>query len=169
VAQVADPSLLALLETLNHGLNGALDDLCDSGYNVVGLDWLHDAAEAMRIANGRVTIYKVRLTVAQVADPSLLALLETLNHGLNGGRNGRVVGLDWLHDAAEAMRIANGRVTIQGNADPGMLYGHGHRLQSHLLQPLRQVGGDVAQIRKRERLERGRRQCCRLGLAARCG
>lgn len=34
-----------------------------------------------------------------------------------------VVGLDWLHDAADAMRIANGRVTIQGNADPGMLYG----------------------------------------------
>ncbi|KAJ5245927.1 hypothetical protein N7468_000910 [Penicillium chermesinum] len=34
-----------------------------------------------------------------------------------------VVGLDWLHDPAEAMRIANGRVTIQGNADPGMLYG----------------------------------------------
>ncbi|KAL4898227.1 Uroporphyrinogen decarboxylase [Aspergillus ambiguus] len=34
-----------------------------------------------------------------------------------------VVGLDWLHDPAEAMRIANGRVTIQGNADPGVLYG----------------------------------------------
>ncbi|KAJ5586762.1 uncharacterized protein N7459_002527 [Penicillium hispanicum] len=34
-----------------------------------------------------------------------------------------IVGLDWLHDPAEAMRIANGRVTIQGNADPGMLYG----------------------------------------------
>ncbi|KAF7712540.1 Uroporphyrinogen decarboxylase [Penicillium ucsense] len=34
-----------------------------------------------------------------------------------------VVGLDWLHDPAEAFRIANGRVAIQGNADPGMLYG----------------------------------------------
>lgn len=34
-----------------------------------------------------------------------------------------VVSLDWLHDPAEAMRIANGRVTIQGNADPGILYG----------------------------------------------
>ncbi|EAU37534.1 uroporphyrinogen decarboxylase [Aspergillus terreus NIH2624] len=34
-----------------------------------------------------------------------------------------VVGLDWLHDPAEAMRVANGRVTIQGNADPGVLYG----------------------------------------------
>ncbi|KAL4808664.1 Uroporphyrinogen decarboxylase [Aspergillus unguis] len=34
-----------------------------------------------------------------------------------------VVGLDWLHDPAEAFKIANGRVTIQGNADPGVLYG----------------------------------------------
>ncbi|KAF3168085.1 Uroporphyrinogen decarboxylase in heme biosynthesis [Orbilia oligospora] len=34
----------------------ALDDLCDSGYDVVGLDWLHDPAEAVKIANGRVTL-----------------------------------------------------------------------------------------------------------------
>ena len=35
----------------------------------------------------------------------------------------QVVGLDWLHDPAEAVRIARGRVTLQGNADPGVLYG----------------------------------------------
>ena len=35
-----------------------------------------------------------------------------------------VVGLDWLHDPAEAVRIARGRVTLQGNADPGVLYGN---------------------------------------------
>lgn len=34
-----------------------------------------------------------------------------------------VVGLDWLHDPADAVKIANGRVTLQGNADPGVLYG----------------------------------------------
>ncbi|KAK5074858.1 Uroporphyrinogen decarboxylase in heme biosynthesis [Lithohypha guttulata] len=34
-----------------------------------------------------------------------------------------VVGLDWLHDPAQAVEIANGRVTLQGNADPGVLYG----------------------------------------------
>ena len=34
-----------------------------------------------------------------------------------------VVGLDWLHDPADAMKIANGRVVLQGNADPGALYG----------------------------------------------
>ena len=34
-----------------------------------------------------------------------------------------VVGLDWLHDPAEAVRVSKGRVTLQGNADPGVLYG----------------------------------------------
>jgi uroporphyrinogen decarboxylase len=34
-----------------------------------------------------------------------------------------VVGLDWLHDPAEAVKMARGRVTLQGNADPGILYG----------------------------------------------
>ena len=35
----------------------------------------------------------------------------------------QVVGLDWLQDPAEAVRIARGRVVLQGNADPGVLYG----------------------------------------------
>ncbi|OAL36685.1 uroporphyrinogen decarboxylase [Fonsecaea nubica] len=34
-----------------------------------------------------------------------------------------VVGLDWLHDPKEAVKTARGRVTLQGNADPGVLYG----------------------------------------------
>ena len=35
-----------------------------------------------------------------------------------------VIGLDWLHDPAEAYKVAQqyGK-TIQGNADPGLLYG----------------------------------------------
>jgi uroporphyrinogen decarboxylase len=33
------------------------------------------------------------------------------------------VSLDWTHDPAEAARIADGRVTLQGNMDPGVLYG----------------------------------------------
>ena len=35
-----------------------------------------------------------------------------------------VIGLDWLHDPADAFKIAqsHGKV-LQGNADPGVLYG----------------------------------------------
>ncbi len=35
----------------------------------------------------------------------------------------QVVGLDWLHDPVEAVKVVRGRVTLQGNADPGTLYG----------------------------------------------
>ncbi|KAK9360571.1 Uroporphyrinogen decarboxylase [Lipomyces starkeyi] len=34
-----------------------------------------------------------------------------------------VVSLDWLFDPKEAMKIANGRVVLQGNLDPGTIYG----------------------------------------------
>lgn len=35
-----------------------------------------------------------------------------------------VVGLDWLYDPAEAVKVRGDRkVTLQGNADPGVLYG----------------------------------------------
>lgn len=35
-----------------------------------------------------------------------------------------VVGMDWLHDPAEAVRIRGDRkIVFQGNADPGVLYG----------------------------------------------
>jgi uroporphyrinogen decarboxylase len=36
-----------------------------------------------------------------------------------------VVGLDWLQDPADAVQMARKRVVLQGNADPGILYG-GH-------------------------------------------
>lgn len=35
----------------------------------------------------------------------------------------QVVGLDWTYDPAEAVKVARGRVTLQGNMDPGVLYG----------------------------------------------
>lgn len=35
-----------------------------------------------------------------------------------------VVGLDWLYDPADAVKVRGDRkVTLQGNADPGVLYG----------------------------------------------
>jgi uroporphyrinogen decarboxylase len=35
-----------------------------------------------------------------------------------------VVGLDWLHDPAQAVKVVGDRkIVIQGNADPGVLYG----------------------------------------------
>lgn len=72
----------------------ALEDLCESGYNVVGLDWLHDPADAMRVANGRVTIQGN-------ADPGVLyggraaitAAVEHMVKGFNGGKQGWIANL----------------------------------------------------------------------------
>lgn len=72
----------------------ALDSLCDLGYDVVGLDWLHDAAEAVRIARGRVVLQGN-------ADPGVLyggkeaitPLVEEMVSGFGGGKQGWIVNL----------------------------------------------------------------------------
>jgi len=72
----------------------ALDELCQSGYNVVGLDWLHDPAQAVQIARGRVTLQGN-------ADPGCLygsremitAVVEDMVKGFGGGKQGWIVNL----------------------------------------------------------------------------
>ncbi|KAL9624005.1 MAG: hypothetical protein Q9160_001758 [Pyrenula sp. 1 TL-2023] len=72
----------------------ALDNLCNSGYNVVGLDWLHDPAEAVRIAKRRVTLQGN-------ADPGILyggrkaitQVVENMVRGFGGGQQGWIVNL----------------------------------------------------------------------------
>lgn len=72
----------------------ALDELCESGYQVVGLDWLHDPAEAFNIANGRVALQGN-------ADPGVLygdraaitRLVEEMVSGFGGGKKGWICNL----------------------------------------------------------------------------
>lgn len=72
----------------------ALDDLCESGYNVVGLDWQHDPAQAMQVGRGRVTFQGN-------ADPGVLygdraAITEVVKDmvkGFNGGKQGWIANL----------------------------------------------------------------------------
>lgn len=52
-----------------------------------------------------------------------------------------VVGLDWLHDPAEAVRIASGRVVLQGNADPGLMYGNSATISSAVAAMVKGFGG----------------------------
>lgn len=47
----------------------------------------------------------------------------------------QVVGLDWLHSPAEAVEAAQGRVTLQGNADPAVLYG-GHQAITKVVEEM---------------------------------
>jgi uroporphyrinogen decarboxylase len=53
----------------------------------------------------------------------------------------QVVGLDWLHSPAEAVKTAKGRVTLQGNADPGILYGGHQAITKAVEEMVRGFGG----------------------------
>lgn len=72
----------------------ALDELCDSGYQVVGLDWLQDPEQAVKIAKDRVVLqgnmdpgilYGERKTIA--------AEVQDMVWGFGGGKLGWVANL----------------------------------------------------------------------------
>jgi uroporphyrinogen decarboxylase len=73
----------------------ALEDLCNTNYNVVGLDWLHDPAQAYKIARAKGK------TVQGNADPGVLygsresitAVVEEMTKGFGGGKQGWIANL----------------------------------------------------------------------------
>ncbi|KAH8815075.1 uroporphyrinogen decarboxylase [Xylogone sp. PMI_703] len=73
----------------------ALNDLCSLGYNVVGLDWLQDPAEAVRIRGDRPVAFQGN------ADPGLLygskeaitKAVEGMVRGFGGGKRGWIANL----------------------------------------------------------------------------
>lgn len=72
----------------------ALDELCQSGYQVVGLDWLHDPAEAVRVANGRVTLQgNFDPNVLYGGREHITEAVERTVKGFRGGKQGWIVNL----------------------------------------------------------------------------
>ncbi|KAG4426670.1 Uroporphyrinogen decarboxylase in heme biosynthesis [Cadophora malorum] len=73
----------------------ALDSLCDLGYQVVGLDWLQDPADAVKIRGNRPVVLQGN------ADPGILygtkenvtATLEKMIEGFGGGKQGWISNL----------------------------------------------------------------------------
>ncbi|KAM3066024.1 Uroporphyrinogen decarboxylase in heme biosynthesis [Clarireedia jacksonii] len=73
----------------------ALDSLCDLGYQVVGLDWLQDPAEAVRIRGNRSIVFQGN------ADPGVLygtrdaitRVVEEMVKGFGGGKQGWIANL----------------------------------------------------------------------------
>ncbi|AMD22388.1 HGR049Wp [Eremothecium sinecaudum] len=51
------------------------------------------------------------------------------------------VSLDWLWDPAKAVRINNGRVNLQGNLDPGVMYGTKENLTRKVEAMIKGFGG----------------------------
>lgn len=73
----------------------ALDSLCDLGYQVVGLDWLQDPKEAIKIRGDRPIVFQGN------ADPGVLygtreaitGVVEETVNGFGGGKGGWIANL----------------------------------------------------------------------------
>ncbi|KAF2730036.1 uroporphyrinogen decarboxylase [Polyplosphaeria fusca] len=73
----------------------ALDELCDTNYDVVGLDWLHDPAEAYKVARAKGK------TLQGNADPGVLyggkeaitGVVKEMVEGFGGGKQGWIANL----------------------------------------------------------------------------
>ena len=90
-------------------------ELSPSSFNDFALPYLRHIAAELPKRLKELQVEVVPMTV--FAKGAWYALDELCESGYD------VVGLDWLHDPTEAVRVARGRVTLQGNADPGVLYG----------------------------------------------
>lgn len=73
----------------------ALDDVCDLGYNVVGLDWLREPKDAVKIRGNRPIVFQGN------ADPGVLYgtrenITKAVKHmvdGFGGGKKGWIANL----------------------------------------------------------------------------
>ena len=72
----------------------ALDELCDSGYQVVGLDWLQDPAQAVKVANHRVVLQgNMDPGVLYGTKKAIAAEVRDMVWGFGGGKLGWVANL----------------------------------------------------------------------------
>ncbi|KKY26179.1 putative uroporphyrinogen decarboxylase [Diplodia seriata] len=73
----------------------ALEDLCDTNYNVIGLDWLHDPAETYKIsqAKGKVVQGNADPGVLYGSRQAITATVEEMVRGFGGGKQGWIANL----------------------------------------------------------------------------
>ena len=73
----------------------ALEDLCKTNYDIIGLDWLHDPAEAYRLtqAHGKVVQGNLDPGVLYGSEANLRAKVEKMVDGFGKGKQGWICNL----------------------------------------------------------------------------
>lgn len=73
----------------------ALDDLVETQYNVIGLDWLHDPAQAYKIAQakGKVVQGNMDPGVLYGSKESIATAVSEMVKGFGGGKQGWITNL----------------------------------------------------------------------------
>ena len=86
----------------------ALDELCDSGYEVVGLDWLQDPAQAVEIARGRAVLQgNMDPGVLYGGKSAITADVEDMVRGFGGGKEG------WVANLGHGEHILYGMISVR--------------------------------------------------------
>ena len=108
-------------------------ELSPSAFNVFSLPYLRYIAKELPEHLRNMGLKPVPMVV--FAKGAWYALDELCNSGYD------VVGLDWLQDPAQAVKIANNRVVLQGNMDPGVLYGSKSTITAEVKAMVQGFGG----------------------------
>lgn len=101
----------------------ALDELCDSGYQVVGLDWLQDPAQAMKIAKDRVVLQgNMDPGVLYGGKRAIIAEVTAMVWGFGGGKLGWIAnlghGMCLQSSSAISQQILTEYLGVQPGVDP---------------------------------------------------
>ena len=77
------------------GANQMLDSVCNLGYHVVGLDWLIDPSEAVKIRGDRPIVFQGNADpgVLYGAEASISETVEQMVDGFGGGKKGWIANL----------------------------------------------------------------------------
>ncbi|GMM28807.1 uroporphyrinogen decarboxylase [Martiniozyma asiatica (nom. inval.)] len=90
-------------------------ELASGDFDKFSLPYLKQIADRLPVRLAELNLEKVPMTVFAKGSWYALDKLCDLNYD--------VVSLDWLWSPSEAVKIAKGRVTLQGNMDPCVVYG----------------------------------------------
>ena len=73
----------------------ALEDLCKTNYNIIGLDWLHEPAEAYAVAQkyGKVVQGNGDPGVLYGGHEAITKVVENMMNGFGGGKQGWIANL----------------------------------------------------------------------------
>lgn len=73
----------------------ALEDLCDTKYDVIGLDWLHDPAQAYSVAQAKEKVLQGNMDpgVLYGGKDAISAVVKEMVEGFDGGKHGWIANL----------------------------------------------------------------------------
>ncbi|KAH3900718.1 probable Uroporphyrinogen decarboxylase [Saccharomycodes ludwigii] len=109
-------------------------ELGSSDFDEFSLPYLKKIATKVPIRLQELGI-KEKIPMIVFSKGSWYALDKLCNSGYD------CVSLDWLWDPKEAVKINNGRITLQGNLDPGVIYGTDEIIKSKVAKMISGFGG----------------------------